>query len=363
MSNASGRRLVAATVRLAIPVGGGISGPPVVDAMASRSYDKVADICNQIMLQIASQGLAFQDEWSFAVHLLGHIYLNDLQLVAAGGNDMKQCLDKETPMVLCLHGQLTTKTAAIGVGSCATNNQLNNLALSFNSFNGTIPTFIGSLSQLTYLDLSENSLYGTIPPELGNLTNLQELDLDSVGRCRVEKVEWLSHLSQLEVLVIDGVSLSKANHWVDVISNLPKLSWLSLQGCELSQVMYPYSSSFLNSSYSSIVKLYLNNNNLTSSMYRWLFPLTTNNLLSLDLSGNMLEDTKEQSDSDAPENNPQYTTVYVGNLGPEVRPLNPKIYLYETSHEKLRAESCNKLKVKSYYYETLLLKPTVLTCS
>ena len=67
------------------------------------------------------------------------------------------------------------------------------------------------------------------------------------------------------------------------------------------------------------------------------------------------EDTKEQSDSDAPKNNPQYTTVYVGNLGPEVRPLNTKIYLYETSHEQLRAESCNKLKVKSYYYETLLL--------
>ncbi|KAL7604191.1 hypothetical protein Lser_V15G18390 [Lactuca serriola] len=92
--------------------------------MASRSYDKVADICDQIMLQIASQGLAFQDEWSFVVHLLGHIYLNDLQLVAAGGNDMKQCLDKETPMVLCLHGQLMTKTAAIGVESCATNNQV-----------------------------------------------------------------------------------------------------------------------------------------------------------------------------------------------------------------------------------------------
>ncbi|KAL7596745.1 hypothetical protein Lser_V15G28952 [Lactuca serriola] len=165
---------------------------------------------------------------------------------------------------------------------------LNTLALSFNSFNGTIPTFIGSLSQLTYLDLSENSLYGTIPPEFGNLTNLQELHLDYVGRCRVEKVEWLSRLSQLEVLVMDGVSLSKANHWVDVISSLPKLSWLSLQRCELSQVMYPYSS-FLNSSSSSIVKLFLNDNNLTSSMYRWLSPLTTNNLLSLDLSGNMLD--------------------------------------------------------------------------
>ncbi|KAI7740953.1 hypothetical protein M8C21_023971 [Ambrosia artemisiifolia] len=50
----------------------------LTDAIASRSYDKIADICDQLMLQIASQGVAFQDEWPYAVHLLGHIYLNDL---------------------------------------------------------------------------------------------------------------------------------------------------------------------------------------------------------------------------------------------------------------------------------------------
>lgn len=37
------------------------------------------------------------------------------------------------------------------------------------------------------------------------------------------------------------------------------------------------------------------------------------------------EDGKEISNSDAPENNPQYTTVYVGNLGSEVRNF---LYLY-----------------------------------
>lgn len=30
------------------------------------------------------------------------------------------------------------------------------------------------------------------------------------------------------------------------------------------------------------------------------------------------EDGQEKTNDDAPENNPQYTTVYVGNLGPEV---------------------------------------------
>ncbi|XP_023749490.1 receptor-like protein EIX2 [Lactuca sativa] len=136
---------------------------------------------------------------------------------------------------------------------------------------------------VTELDMSFYSL-----GEFGNLTNLQVLRLGNVERCRVEKVEWLSHLSHLEELDMDGISLAKADHWVDVISSLQKLSVLSLEGCELSQVMNPYSS-FLNSSSSSIVKLYLNDNNLNSSMYRWLFPLTSNSIEILDLTSNMLD--------------------------------------------------------------------------
>ncbi|CAI9290204.1 unnamed protein product [Lactuca saligna] len=167
---------------------------------------------------------------------------------------------------------------------------LNRLDLFGNFFNGTIPRSFGSLTELMFLDLSNNSFYGTIPQEFGNLTNLQELSLGYVGRCSVENIEWLSHLSHLEILEMDGISLAKANQWVNVILNLPKLSDLSLDGCELSQVMYPYSSSFLNSSYSSSIEvLYLGNNSLTSSMYRWLFPLTTNKLQILDLSSNMLD--------------------------------------------------------------------------
>ncbi|CAH1452722.1 unnamed protein product [Lactuca virosa] len=168
--------------------------------------------------------------------------------------------------------------------------RLRHLDLGWNQFNGIIPRSIGSLTELTSLDLSYNSFYGTIPPEFGNLTNLQYLYLRDVGRCRVENLDWLSHLSHLVHLEMDGTSLAKQNYWLDVILSLRKLSWLSLDGCELSQVMYPYSSSFLNSS-SSISFLSLRNNNLTSSMYRWLFPLTNNQLHLLDLSSNMLDGT------------------------------------------------------------------------
>ncbi|CAI9770105.1 unnamed protein product [Fraxinus pennsylvanica] len=48
------------------------------DALASKSYDQIADICDTLMLQVSSQGVIFQDEWPYAIHLLGHIYINDI---------------------------------------------------------------------------------------------------------------------------------------------------------------------------------------------------------------------------------------------------------------------------------------------
>ncbi|KAG8368720.1 hypothetical protein BUALT_Bualt15G0075300 [Buddleja alternifolia] len=50
----------------------------VIDAVASQSYDQIAGICDTLMLQVASDGVAFRYEWPYAVHLLGHIYINDV---------------------------------------------------------------------------------------------------------------------------------------------------------------------------------------------------------------------------------------------------------------------------------------------
>ncbi|GJU08786.1 RNA-directed DNA polymerase, eukaryota [Tanacetum coccineum] len=93
--------------------------------------------------------------------------------------------------------------------------QLIVLDLSENKFSGVIPESIGSLSNLFHLDLSDNSFYGTIPREFGNLTNLEVLYLDSLRSCRVENLDWLSSLSSLEELEMDGTSLAKANNWFD----------------------------------------------------------------------------------------------------------------------------------------------------
>ncbi|KAL3382445.1 hypothetical protein AABB24_002132 [Solanum stoloniferum] len=51
---------------------------PLNEALASSSYDKIADICDNLMLQGAAEGIEFHDEWPYAIHLLGHIYSNDI---------------------------------------------------------------------------------------------------------------------------------------------------------------------------------------------------------------------------------------------------------------------------------------------
>ncbi|KAI3448298.1 hypothetical protein Pfo_004963 [Paulownia fortunei] len=50
----------------------------VNEALAFKSYDQIADICDTLMLQVAAEGVAFHDEWPYAIHLLGHIYINDI---------------------------------------------------------------------------------------------------------------------------------------------------------------------------------------------------------------------------------------------------------------------------------------------
>ncbi|KAL0335175.1 UNVERIFIED_CONTAM: COP9 signalosome complex subunit [Sesamum radiatum] len=50
----------------------------LTDALASESYDQIANICDTLMLQAASEGIAFRDDWPYAIHLLGHIYVNDI---------------------------------------------------------------------------------------------------------------------------------------------------------------------------------------------------------------------------------------------------------------------------------------------
>ncbi|KAL8227275.1 hypothetical protein R6Q57_017107 [Mikania cordata] len=146
----------------------------------------------------------------------GHVASLDLSLGNLEGNISPSLLNLSYLNHIDLQGNSFNGPIPMFIGSMT---QLRYLDLSSNVFNGSIPMFIGSITQLRYLDLSYNSFSGSIPPQLGNLTNLQ--------------------------------------------------------GCDLSQVMHSYSSS-VDSNSSSIAELHLGNNNLNSSMYHWLFSLTSN---------------------------------------------------------------------------------------
>jgi hypothetical protein len=62
------------------------------------------------------------------------------------------------------------------------------LVADFNSLTGTVPSFIGFLSNLKHLLLKHNKLTGTLPAEIDHLTNLDVLLLeqnDFVGNADV----------------------------------------------------------------------------------------------------------------------------------------------------------------------------------
>ncbi|KAJ6287883.1 hypothetical protein OIU78_029167 [Salix suchowensis] len=147
---------------------------------------------------------------------------------------------------------------------------LNYLDLSLNNFDDSMMSFIGSLTSLRYL----------------NLSRLQSLDLSYSFDASVENLDWLSHLSSLESLDLSGSNLSKVNDWLKVITNLPRLKELGLNQCSLPDKIPP-PLSFVNSS-KFLAVLHLSNNNLSSSIYPWLYN-SSNSLVDLDLSGNQLK--------------------------------------------------------------------------
>ncbi|XP_044473375.1 receptor-like protein EIX2 [Mangifera indica] len=182
---------------------------------------------------------------------------------------------------------------------------LSSLDLSDNNFEGVeIPRFLGSMQNLRYLNLSLNSFQGMIPPQLGNLSNLQYLGLGDM--LHVKSFWWLSRLSLLKHLDLDGVDLSNSSDWLQVIHTLPSLVVLKLSYCELHhfppQPVLNFSSlASLDLSgnhfegpipdglqnLTSIRHLDLSDNLFNSSMPSWLYRLR--NLEELFLSGNSLQ--------------------------------------------------------------------------
>ncbi|XP_027357264.1 receptor-like protein EIX1 [Abrus precatorius] len=147
---------------------------------------------------------------------------------------------------------------------------LNYLDLSGNDFGGMqIPAFLGAITSLTYLNLSHAGFSGKIPPQFGNLTNLVHLGLAYYypGTVFADNLRWLSGLSNLQYVDLDGANLSKSFDWLQALNALPSLTELHLSDC----ILHPYDqSSLLN--FSSLLTLDLSL--ISSSVVpKWIFGL------------------------------------------------------------------------------------------
>ncbi|XP_059281004.1 receptor-like protein EIX2 [Lycium ferocissimum] len=94
---------------------------------------------------------------------------------------------------------------------------------------------------------------------------------------RINSLEWLPSLLNLENLDMDSVDLSNATQWLQVINMLPSLVDLRLVNCGLHHI-----TPLLHHNFSSLETLDLSWNNFSSPVPKWVFNLAS--LVSLDLS-------------------------------------------------------------------------------
>ncbi|KAJ9175019.1 hypothetical protein P3X46_013606 [Hevea brasiliensis] len=183
------------------------------------------------------------------------------------------------------------------------------LDLSFNAFNGNqIPTFFESFERLRYLNLANSGFGGKIPPNLGNISSLQHLDISSTfGENFLDNLEWVTGLTSLKYLVLDGVDLAMVgSKWVRPLSMLPALSEVHLSDCNLQRSTLFVS--FANSSSLAVIDLSYNNLN---SIPRWLVNISS--LLSVDLSYNSIQGSNSIGFCNLP--NLRFLNIGNNNLG------------------------------------------------
>ncbi|CAN1834938.1 Receptor-like protein 6 [Linum perenne] len=149
-------------------------------------------------------------------------------------------------------------------------------------FTSLFPSGFGNLSSLTHLNLSRAEFWGPIPEhDISRLEKLVSLDLTSIyGHSSVDMEKLVKNLTQLKVLRLDGVDLSRTINnkpW----SSLPAdLQELSLRNCNFTGEALQLSS--LLHLKSSLTHLTLSDNDLDWNLSRYSF-IQFPHLISLQL--------------------------------------------------------------------------------
>ncbi|KAJ9679625.1 hypothetical protein PVL29_021525 [Vitis rotundifolia] len=237
-------------------------------------------LCFEACLRVGGANVGCRERERQALLHFKHGVVDDYRVLSSWGNeeDKKDCCkwrgvdcNNQTGHVirLDLHG-----TGFDGMGD-------------FLFLGGKIGHSLAELQHLKHLNLSWNHFEGILPTQLGNLSNLQSLDLHSYfGDMTCGNLDWLSRLPLLTHLDLSWVNLSKAIHWPQAINKMPSLTELYLRDTQLPPIIPTISISHINSS-ASLAVLDLSSNGLTSSIYPWLFNFSSS-LVHLELSGNDL---------------------------------------------------------------------------
>jgi len=149
---------------------------------------------------------------------------------------------------------------------------------------GKINLSILELEFLSYLDLSINKFdvirIPSIQHNITHASNLVHLDLSYTVVTALDNLGWLSPLSSLKNLNLNGIDLHKETNWLQAVATLSSLLKLHLSKCKLNNFINP-SLEYLN--LSSLVTLDLSWNNFASPLPDGFFNLTKD-ITYIDLS-------------------------------------------------------------------------------
>ncbi|KAL5139649.1 Receptor-like protein EIX2 [Glycine soja] len=124
---------------------------------------------------------------------------------------------------------------------------------------------------------------GNLPHLCRNSTNLRLLDLSLNYDLLVDNLHWISRLSSLQYLSLEGVHLHKEIDWLQSVTMLPSLIELHLQRCQLENI-YPF---LQYANFTSLQALKLSGNDFESELPSWLFNLSCD-ISYIDLSQNKI---------------------------------------------------------------------------